>query len=160
MKPKCFILDVDGVITSGQFLYSEEGKSYKIFGPDDADALKILNTYLPIHFITADEKGFNISKKRIVDDMGYPLDLVSSKNRLNWLSNNFNLDSVIYMGDGFWDGFIFNKVMFGIAPQNAFLKTREMAHYVTKHSSGERAVAEAVIYILEKYFDQKFSSLG
>ena len=45
MKPKCFILDVDGVLTSGQFLYSEIAKEYKVFGPDDADALNILKNY-------------------------------------------------------------------------------------------------------------------
>ena len=29
---KVFILDVDGVMTTGQFLYSEAGKQMKIFG--------------------------------------------------------------------------------------------------------------------------------
>lgn len=33
--PKVFILDVDGVLTSGQFFYTGEGKVMKIFGPDD-----------------------------------------------------------------------------------------------------------------------------
>ena len=32
---KVFILDVDGVMTTGQFLYSETGKQMKVFGPDD-----------------------------------------------------------------------------------------------------------------------------
>ena len=36
-KPKCFILDVDGVMTTGNFLYTSEGKAMKIFGPDDND---------------------------------------------------------------------------------------------------------------------------
>ncbi len=159
MKPKCFILDVDGVVTSGQFLYSENGKKYKIFGPDDADALNILKSYLQIQFITADKRGFDISKKRIVDDMGYNLELVGARHRIKWLSSKWDLNDVIYMADGIWDGLIFNKVKLGIAPQNAFYKTKEMAHFVTKHKSGDRAVAEAVIYILENYFDKKFLEL-
>ena len=158
MKPKCFVLDVDGVLTSGQFLYSDIGKKYKFFGPDDSDALNILKQYLQIHFISADKRGFEISKKRIVDDMGYNLDLVSSRDRIKWISSKWNIDEVIYMADGIWDGLIFNKVMLGIAPQNAFYKTKEMAHFVTKHKSGDRAVAEAAIYILEKYFDKNFWS--
>ena len=32
IKPKIFLLDVDGVMTNGQFLYSSKGKSFKIFG--------------------------------------------------------------------------------------------------------------------------------
>lgn len=159
MKPKCFILDVDGVLTSGQFLYSEIAKEYKVFGPDDADALNILKNYLQIHFISADKRGFKISKKRIVDDMGHNLELVNSRDRIKWISSKWKINEVIYMADGIWDGLIFNKVMLGIAPQNAFYKTKEMAHFVTKHKSGDRAVAEAVIYILENYFDKKFLEL-
>lgn len=40
-KPKCFILDVDGVMTTGHFLYTAEGKVMKIFGPDDNDGLSL-----------------------------------------------------------------------------------------------------------------------
>ena len=51
-KPKIFLLDVDGVMTTGEFLYSEEGKLLKIFGPDDHDALTLLKPYIDIRFIT------------------------------------------------------------------------------------------------------------
>ena len=60
-KPECLILDVDGVMTSGQFFYSEEGKFLKSFGPDDNDGLSLLRPFIEIRFITGDKKGFNIS---------------------------------------------------------------------------------------------------
>ena len=37
-----FLLDVDGVLTSGNFFYSIEGKVLKEFGPHDAYSLKKL----------------------------------------------------------------------------------------------------------------------
>ena len=37
-------------------------KKYKVFGPDDTDALKLLKKYLHIEFISGDKKGFKISK--------------------------------------------------------------------------------------------------
>ena len=46
IKPKIFLLDVDGVMTNGQFLYSSKGKSFKIFGPDDHDGLSLLKPFL------------------------------------------------------------------------------------------------------------------
>ena len=49
-KPNIFILDVDGVMTTGQFLYTKSGKTEKVFGPDDADALNILKNYMKIIF--------------------------------------------------------------------------------------------------------------
>ena len=52
-------------MTTGQFFYDENGKRYKVFGPDDADALKILKRFMNIVFVSADKRGFKISKKRI-----------------------------------------------------------------------------------------------
>ena len=50
IKPKVFLLDVDGVMTSGQFFYSNQGKVMKVFGPDDHDALSLLKPFLEIRF--------------------------------------------------------------------------------------------------------------
>ena len=61
VKPKIFVLDVDGVLTTGHFLYSVEGKALKIFGPDDHDGLSFVNEFVRIHFVTGDRKGFDIS---------------------------------------------------------------------------------------------------
>ena len=36
------VIDVDGVMTTGQFLYSSKGKTYKVFGAHDADGLKLI----------------------------------------------------------------------------------------------------------------------
>ena len=91
-----FILDVDGVLTSGNFFYSADGKVMKVFGPDDNDALSLKN-YIHISFVTGDKKGFPISKKRIVDDMGYELNLVSTIRRIEWISERYTPESVIYM---------------------------------------------------------------
>ena len=43
-----FVLDVDGVLTTGQFLYSVNGKIYKVFGPHDSDGLKMLSNKIPL----------------------------------------------------------------------------------------------------------------
>ena len=60
---KNFILDVDGVMTTGQFLYDNNGKSHKIFGPDDSDGLEMIKEHINIRFLSADKRGFEISEK-------------------------------------------------------------------------------------------------
>ena len=72
IKPKVFLLDVDGVMTTGQFFYTKQGKVMKVFGPDDHDALSLLKPFLEIKFLTGDKKGFKITQKRIVNDMKFP----------------------------------------------------------------------------------------
>ena len=153
MFPKVFVLDVDGVMTTGHFIYSEDGKVLKIFGPDDNDGLSLLKENLKIIFVTGDKKGFKISKKRIQDDMGYSISLVSTIHRVDWISKHFNLNDVIYMGDGIFDHYVMKKVGYSIAPANADQIAKNNADYITIRSGGNRAVAEACLHILEKFFE-------
>lgn len=150
--PKVFILDVDGVLTTGQFFYSAEGKVMKVFGADDNDGLSLLKAFLDIRFVTGDKKGFAISRKRIVDDMHFPLDLVSTIRRVEWIAEQYDLRQVVYMGDGIFDHYVMKQVGYAIAPANADPLARQHAHYVTQRSGGERAVAEACLHLMEKFF--------
>ncbi len=150
---KTFILDVDGVLTSGQFFYTAKGKAMKVFGPDDNDGLSLLRPHLEIRFVTGDRKGYEISRKRIVDDMRYPLDLVSTVRRVEWLGERYELGQVIYMGDGIFDHYVMKEVGYAIAPANADELAKSHAHHVTRRAGGDRAVAEACMHILEKFFE-------
>jgi len=151
-KPNSFILDVDGVMTTGHFLYSAEGKVMKIFGPDDNDGLSLLKQYIEIRFITGDKKGFPISRKRIVDDMNFQLDIVSTIRRVDWIKERYPLENVIYMGDGIFDHYVMRKVGYAIAPANADKNCKQHAHYITERTGGDRAVAEACLHIMHKFF--------
>ena len=150
---KYFILDVDGVLNDGKYHYTSEGKVVKVFGPDDHDALLMLSKDLEIVFVTGDKKGFPITKKRVEIDMKFPLHQVSTFERTRWIEERFDPKEVIYMGDGIFDAMIFNSVGYGIAPANAFFKTKEHADYVTQASGGDSAVAEACWHIAEKFFE-------
>jgi len=151
-SPEVLILDVDGVMTTGQFFYDERGKAMKVFGPDDNDALSILKPHISIQFVSGDKRGFSISKKRIVDDMGFELDQVSTIRRLDWIKQRYELDKVIYMGDGIFDHYVMRRVKYGIATADADQNAKKYASYVTRRSGGNRAVSEACIHILEKFF--------
>ena len=152
MKPKVFILDVDGVMTTGQFLYSENGKQMKIFGPDDNDGLNLLRPFIEIRFISGDKLGFSISNKRIKEDMKFDLDLVSTIKRIEWIKDRYNPRDVIYMGDGIFDHYVMKEVGYSIAPSNADKFTLECANFVTERSGADRAVAEACLHIMAKFF--------
>lgn len=150
--PLHFILDVDGVLTTGQFFYTAEGKTMKVFGADDNDGLSLLKEKLEIRFITGDKRGFAISKKRIVDDMHYKLDLVSTIRRIDWIREHCEPQRTIYMGDGIFDHYVMEKVGYSIAPANSHPFALQRASYVTAACGGCGAVAEACLHILEKFF--------
>jgi len=155
MKELVFLLDVDGVLNTGQFLYSAEGKAFKIFGPHDNDGLKLLRGKVKEKFLTADKRGFAITKKRIVDDMGYELELVSEEDRYEYIKRNYDVDNLIYMGDGYHDARILKACKFGIAPASARKEARENADFVTESKAGEGAVLDACLEILRRFFNDQ-----
>ncbi|MDP2651401.1 MAG: phosphatase, partial [bacterium] len=105
---KNFIIDVDGVLTDGQFHYTTDGKVAKIFGPDDADAILLAKPHINIVAVSGDKRGFPITKKRVEEDMGLPLYQVSTFERVEWIQEKFNLKESIYMGDGVFDAMVFD----------------------------------------------------
>lgn len=156
---KNFILDVDGVFTDGKFHYTTDGKAFKTFGDADNDALSLIKSYLHVEMISGDKRGFPISMKRINEDMGYPLTLVSTFERRKWIEERFNPTETIYMGDGIYDVLVFDVIGFSIAPANAFKNTKSQARLVTQASGGSGAVAEACVYILENFLGIDFNEL-
>lgn len=150
-----FVFDVDGVFTTGQFLYTPDGKFAKVFGPHDHDGIKLVFELMDVCAISSDKRGWPITKKRIADDMGLRLELVAETERVEWFHKNFDLSETIYMGDGIYDAKVFEYVAYSIAPANAFYIARKKANFVTKSKSGEGAVAEACLHVMEKFFNQK-----
>ncbi len=151
MKPTTFVLDVDGVLTDGGFYYTSEGKVMKKFGADDNDALSLLRPYLEIVFVTGDKRGFLISEKRI-NDMHFELNLVSTIKRIDWIKERYDPQNVIYMGDGIFDHYVMKEVGYSISTNDGDIYAKNNADYVTSRDGGRRAVAEACLHIMKKFF--------
>ena len=147
-----FVIDVDGVMTDGTFWYSETGKVLKRFGPDDADALALVRRFLRVEFVSADHRGLPITRRRIVDDMGYELYEVGALERLAWVEERHGLGGVVYMGDGIYDAPLLRAAEYGIAPADADPIAHAAADFVTIRPGGRRAVSEACLHLLERYF--------
>jgi 3-deoxy-D-manno-octulosonate 8-phosphate phosphatase (KDO 8-P phosphatase) len=148
-----FIFDVDGVFTDGKFFYSSRGKEFKSFGADDHDALLVMKKFINIEIVTSDKRGFSISSKRVAEDLGFPLELVHSSKRLDWIIKNFELSKTIYMGDGICDIEIFKEVAYSICPSNSLAVVKKYADHVTESPGGDRAIAEACLFVLSKFFN-------
>ena len=84
--------------------------------------------------------------------MKFPLDLVSTYKRIEWIKDNYNTDLLIYMGDGIFDNVVMEKVFYSIAPANASYLAKKSANYITECSGGDRAVAEACLHLIDKFF--------
>lgn len=143
--PQVFITDVDGCLTDGSFHQNETGrKTHKMFGPDDGDALRLLNTFIPVIIVSADLSGLAIHKTR-AEHLGIPF-MQASHDRIGFMTaQGYNLSRVVYVGDGWLDRRAVKRVGFGFAPADAWPETKQAADHVTTYGGGHRAVAEAAI---------------
>ncbi len=146
-----FISDVDGVLTNGQFTYTEQGKVSKVFGPHDADGVKYLKKYgIDVIFISADVRGSKITAARI-KDMNCDFRVVSESERLGWIKSRYDItNDVIYMGDGIHDAEILKQAFMSIAPNNARWEAKAKAQYVTPTDGGNGAFLDAAIYTINE----------
>jgi len=151
-KPSIFLLDVDGVMNNGQFIYSTKGKIGKIFGPDDNDALKILSKFISISFISSDYRGFEISKRRIQKDMKFPINLIKNDKRHDWIKKNYDLKKTIFTGDGIFDWITMKSCFYSISCADSSNLAKKYSNHITKSSSGNRSVSEAAFHIIKKFF--------
>jgi 3-deoxy-D-manno-octulosonate 8-phosphate phosphatase (KDO 8-P phosphatase) len=157
--PKNIIIDVDGVLSTGQFFYNQDGKVFKIFGRHDNDGLKIVKNFFSILFITADIKGFKISKKRIVDDMGFELRLISESKRYEYIKNKYGLDNTIYIGDGIYDAILLKKCKIGLCPADARIEAKKKSNKVLKSRAGEGAILDASLLIMKKFYKKELDKI-
>lgn len=148
---KIVVSDVDGVLNTGQFLYDTQGKQYKVFGPHDMDGVKMLRAEgFEIQFISADKRGFEITKRRINDMKLEPI-LVTEGDRYKWVDDNYGVDNIIFMGDGIHDAPIILDAGFGIAPVSGRREAIQAADFVTQSKAGDGAFLDAAIRIISLY---------
>lgn len=148
---KIIISDVDGVLNTGQFLYDQNGKQFKIFGPHDGDGVKLLKKHgFDVKFISADHRGFKITQARI-NDLQCDVSLVSEGERYDFINKQYGIKNVIYIGDGFHDAAILRDCYFGISIADARIEARLAAQYVTESKAGCGAFLDASLIILKHF---------
>lgn len=136
------IFDVDGVLTDGSFYYSTEGKILKKFGPHDSEASSILSKSFEIRFISADQRGFQITSKRI-KDMGFTLELVPASQRVPYIQNFQRIGKhVFFIADAPSDIPALMIADFSACPKNVFSKVKSSVDVVLEADGGRGVVAE------------------
>lgn len=153
-KRPVLVLDCDGVLTDGKIYVSARGKEFKVFGPDDHDALDLIRNKLEVLVVSADRRGSEITRRRVEQELGLKFELVSAQTRGAWMRENFPTRYIIYMGDGYWDHLVHPYVDYLICPSNSNAKVLKVANFITSRVGGDRAVAEAIDHI-DELLDKK-----
>jgi len=149
---KLLLLDVDGVLTDGNLLYSSSGEESKAFNTQDGFGLRLLaEANIEVGLITA-RKSEVVARRATELKMRY---IYQGKSRKNEAFKEIMKVSALkpyqiaYMGDDWLDLVLLQQVGLAIVPANGVREVQEIAHFITERPGGAGAVRDACDLIIE-----------
>jgi 3-deoxy-D-manno-octulosonate 8-phosphate phosphatase (KDO 8-P phosphatase) len=137
--------DVDGVLTDGGLLFTENGETIKRFCTLDGHGLKMLQKagITPAVITGRDSaplrtrlKALGITHVRYGTEDKAP----AAQDILNELGLDWS--QAAHMGDDWPDMAVMHRAAFACAPSNAHIEVKAISHYVTEREGGNGAARE------------------
>jgi 3-deoxy-D-manno-octulosonate 8-phosphate phosphatase (KDO 8-P phosphatase) len=150
---KCFVLDVDGVLTDSKIYFTDDGQEMKAFNSKDGHGLKLMmRAGIKVAIITG---RYSKALEHRVNDLNIEHVIQGSKDKktsLLELSQLLGIEpkEMAYMGDDVVDLPAMVLCGMSIAPSDAMEMVRKKADVVTNLPGGQGAVREAVEIILKR----------
>ena len=137
--------DVDGVLTDGGLLFTENGETIKRFCTLDGHGLKMLQKagITPAVITGRDSaplrtrlKALGITHVRYgTEDKAPAAQEILNELGLDW-------SQAAHMGDDWPDMAVMHRAAFACAPSNAHIEVKAISHYVTEREGGNGAARE------------------
>jgi len=150
---KCFVLDVDGVLTDSRIYFTDDGREMKAFNSKDGHGLRlIMRAGIIVAIITG---RYSRALEHRAKDLNIEQIIQGSKDKRSALmdlaqSLGINPEEMAYMGDDVVDLPAMKLCALSIAPSDAVDMVKQKADIVTKLPGGHGAVREAVEIILKR----------
>jgi 3-deoxy-D-manno-octulosonate 8-phosphate phosphatase (KDO 8-P phosphatase) len=150
-KIEMLIVDVDGVLTDGSIIYSDQGAEIKAFHVRDGAGLKL--------WMGLGKKAAILTGRQspLVERRAAELDLTAVVQGADdkraafaklLAGQNLREDQAAYIGDDVPDLPVFYCCGLAVAVADACAEARAQAHYVTQAPGGRGAVREAIELVL------------
>lgn len=147
-----FIFDVDGVLTNGQILVTEEGQLLRSMNIKDGYALKL-----------AVEKGYHVciisggkseGVKIRLEKLGIKEVFIGVGDKVKVFEDfitkyNIDLKTIVYMGDDMPDLEVMQKVGIPCCPEDAVPEIKQLSTYISPFKGGEGCVRDIVEKVLK-----------
>ncbi len=148
---KCFVFDVDGVLTNGQLLVTHEGQQLRSMNIKDGYALQLAvqNGYHIIILSGAVSEGV---LKRL-NGLGLKDVHIGVKNKKDSLAqllsdHNFSYEQVLYMGDDMPDLEAMSNCGVPTCPIDAVQQIRNICIYISDKKGGDGCVRDVIEQVL------------
>jgi 3-deoxy-D-manno-octulosonate 8-phosphate phosphatase (KDO 8-P phosphatase) len=146
-KVKCFVFDIDGVLTDGQLHILQDGTMLRNMNIKDGYALRqaFLKNY-PIFVIS----GSNAEGvKQRLKNLGIEEVYLNCKDKLDQLSvllvkHHLTYEDVLYMGDDIPDLEVMKKCGVATCPNDAVHQIKAISIYISDYCGGKGAVRDVI----------------
>lgn len=148
---KCVVLDVDGVLTNGNILVTEEGNQLRTFNVKDGYAIQYaIKKGLDVFVITG-AKSEGVRAR--FEGLGVKETFLGISDKLSVLNSllekyNYALEDVLFVGDDMPDYICMQNVGVAVAPADAVEDIKQISQYVSKFKGGEGVVRDIIEKIL------------
>lgn len=142
---KLLAMDVDGVLTNGEIIYTDAKDEVKVFNVKDGHGLAML-VYIGFEVAIITGRSSVINQRR-ADELGIRHLFQGIKNKLPVLEAladqlGISLLHIAYIGDDTPDIPILKQVGLAVCPADAVEEVKRVCHYTTQASGGRGAVRE------------------
>ncbi|MBD1430861.1 MULTISPECIES: KdsC family phosphatase [Sphingobacterium] len=146
---KCVVLDVDGVLTNGDILVTEEGNQLRTFNVKDGYAIQYAIKQGVDIFVITGAKSQGVKLR--FEGLGVKETFLGISDKWTLLREllekyDYNTEEVLFVGDDMPDYICMQKVGIAVSPADAVEDIKKVSSYVSKLKGGEGVVRE----ILEK----------
>lgn len=148
---RLLVLDVDGVLTDGGLVYSASGEETKRFHVHDGFALvAALKAGLQIAVLSGRASAAVTRRMTELGIAEVHQGVADKVTALDSLRQRLGLAAreVAVMGDDLPDLPAMSRVGMALAPANAVMEIKRMAHWIARRRGGDGAVREAVEMLL------------
>lgn len=158
-KIQMVILDVDGVLTSGEIIYSDTGDQIKVFNVKDGIGIRLLKEAgLQVGIITGRQgkalhhRCRNLGIELVFDGIFDKTKALAEVTRTTGVA----ADAIAYVGDDLPDLPVMKTVGLAVAVADAHELVRNCAHIVTQAPGGRgavREISEAILKAQDRWDD-------
>lgn len=148
---KLVIFDVDGVLTNGQLIYSDQGETLKVFNVKDGLGIKLLQKIqIKTAVITSRESAIVTKRMKELGVAWVFQGHADKKAAYAQLVQELSLldEDVAYIGDDMPDLPLIKKAGLGVAVADAHDSVKQAADWVTQKNGGMGAVRELADLII------------
>ena len=157
---KFLVLDVDGVMTDGGIIYTENGDEIKKFNAKDGLAIiRLITAGMKVGFLSSGFTNGIIEKRAAV--LGVPYVYVGTWKKLDVLKKwcnelNIEKENIAYIGDDLNDLSVIDSVGLSACPSDAPAIIKNKVNIVLSAKGGKACVREFVDTYLIEYMKNAF----